>query len=69
MSWPETTSWLLTIVGITALLVALAGPAGSGRGRVSRRRVFLTAGAVLLVAAGLVVIGATLSSSSRSTPV
>ncbi|MBK4347096.1 hypothetical protein [Lacisediminihabitans changchengi] len=69
MSWSQTTSWVLVIVGVVALLVGLLSPSRATLGRYSRRRFFVTAGAILVVAAGVLFVAVTIFWSSRAMPV
>jgi Na+/melibiose symporter-like transporter len=69
MSWSQTTSWVLVIVGLVAVIVGLVSPGRATVGRFSRRRFFIATGAILLVAAGVLFVAVTIFWSSRSMPV
>jgi hypothetical protein len=69
MSWSQTTSWVLVIVGIVAVLIGLISPGRATVGRHSQRRFFVATGAMLLAAAGLLFVAVTIFWSSRAMPV
>jgi uncharacterized paraquat-inducible protein A len=69
MSWSQTTSWVLVVVGVAAVIVGLVSPPRVTLGRFSQRRFFVVTGVILLVAAGALFVAVTVFWSSRATPV
>jgi len=69
MSWSQTTSWSLVLIGITALLFGLLSPHGARIGTFSRRRFFAVIGVASVVLAGAIFVGVTIFFSLRAMPV
>lgn len=67
--WSQMTSWLLLIVGIATIFIGLVSPGRVRTGRVSRRRLLVTTGAMVLVASAGLFGVVTILLSSRVMPV